>query len=91
MTEYLVRASALQGIRATVEELGGDADALLRSAGLLEMEKHPQSWFAYRSYLHTVDNSNRLLLRRAGESNGFAADFVGAGGCSGGNPNSSSN
>ncbi len=32
--------------------------------------------FAYRSYLHTVDNSDRLLLRRAEESNGFAADFV---------------
>ena len=34
------------------------------------------AWFAWRSYLHTVDNSDRLLLRRARESNGFAADFV---------------
>jgi len=59
MTEYLVRASALQGIRATVEELGGDADALLRSAGLLEMEKHPQSWFAYRSYLLLLEEAAR--------------------------------
>jgi len=59
MTEYLVRASALQGIRATVEELGGDADDLLRRTGLIEMEQDPQSWFAYRSYLLLLEEAAR--------------------------------
>lgn len=59
MTDCLVRASALQGIRATVEELGGDADALLRRTALLEMEQDPQSWFSYRNYLLLLEEAAR--------------------------------
>ena len=59
MTDYLVRASALQGIRATVEELGGDADTLLRRTGLIEAEQDPDSWFSYRSYLLLLEEAAR--------------------------------
>ena len=51
MTDYLVRASALRGIRPTVEALGGDADAVLRRADLIETEQDPDAWFSYRSFL----------------------------------------
>jgi AraC-like DNA-binding protein len=59
MTDYLVRAAALQGIRATVEELGGDADTLLRRTGLIEAEQDPDSWFSYRSYLLLLEEAAR--------------------------------
>lgn len=60
MSDYLVRASALQGVRATLNELGGDGDALLRCMGLVEAEQDPESWIAYSRYL--------LLLEEAAQS-----------------------
>ena len=62
MNDYLVRGSALQGIRAAVEELGGDADALLLRTGLIEAEQESDSWYSYRSHL--------LLLEEAARSTG---------------------
>ena len=59
MTDYLVRGSALQGIRTTVEELGGDADTLFRRTGLTEAEQAPDSWFSYRSYLLLLEEAAR--------------------------------
>jgi AraC-like DNA-binding protein len=60
MTDYLVRASALQGIRPAVEALGGDADGLLRRNGLAEAELDADSWISYRGFL--------LLLEEAATS-----------------------
>ena len=57
MTDYLVRAAALQGVRATIEELGGDADTLLAKAHLTEAEQDPDTWISYRGFL--------LLLEQA--------------------------
>jgi AraC-like DNA-binding protein len=57
MSDYLVRASALTGIRATIEELGGDADRLLRQLGLDGKKSDPESWISYPRFL--------LLLERA--------------------------
>jgi len=62
MTDYLVRASALRGIRPTVEALGGSADAILRRTDLIEAEQDPDAWFSYRSFL--------LLLEQAARATG---------------------
>jgi AraC-like DNA-binding protein len=59
MTDYLVRASALQGVRPTVEELGGDTDALLRRTGLDGAAQNPDSWISYRSFLLLLDEAAR--------------------------------
>jgi AraC-like DNA-binding protein len=59
MTDYLVRASGLQGVRETIEALGGDADALLESARLARAEHDPNAWISYRSFL--------LLLEQAAQ------------------------
>ena len=59
MTDYLVRASALQGIRPTVEALGDDADALLLKTGLLEAERDPDSWISYRGFLLLLEEAAR--------------------------------
>jgi len=60
MTDYLVRASALQGVRPTVEQLGGDADALLRKTGLTDAEKDADSWISYRSFLLLLEEAARV-------------------------------
>ena len=59
MADYLVRASALQGIRATVEDLGGDAVELLKRAGLSEAELDPEAWISYRRFLLLLDDAAR--------------------------------
>ncbi len=59
MTDYLVRASALQGVRPTVEELGGDTDALLHRTGLDGAAQNPDSWISYRSFLLLLDEAAR--------------------------------
>ena len=59
MTDYLVRASALRGIRPTVEALGGDADAILRRADLIKAEQDPDAWFSYRSFLLLLEEAAR--------------------------------
>jgi len=57
MNSYLVRASALQGYRDTVLELGGDPDLLLAQAGLTGMDANPDAWFSYSAYLQLLENS----------------------------------
>lgn len=59
MTDYLVRASALQGIRSTLAELGGDADAVLLRTGLADAPDDPDSWISYRSFLLTLEEAAR--------------------------------
>lgn len=59
MAEYLVRASALNGVRATIEELGGEADRLLRQLGLVDAEHDPESWISYRSFLVLLERASR--------------------------------
>lgn len=60
MSDYLVRASALQGIRQTVEELGGDTDVLLHRTGLAAPEQDPDSWVSYRSFLLLIEEAARV-------------------------------
>jgi AraC-like DNA-binding protein len=57
MTDYLLRASVLQGFRDTVQELNGDPDALLRCAGLLDALEDPQSWISYRKFLLLLEDA----------------------------------
>lgn len=57
MTDYLVRASSLQGIRPTVEELGGNADALLSRTGLATAEREPDTWISYRNFLFLLEDA----------------------------------
>ena len=59
MTDYLVRASALQGIRSTVEQLGGDGLAVLQRTGLSDAAQDPESWVSYRSFLLTLEEAAR--------------------------------
>jgi AraC-like DNA-binding protein len=59
MTDYLVRASALQGVRPAVEQLGGDTDALLRRTGLDGAAQDPDSWISYRSFLLLLEEAAR--------------------------------
>lgn len=58
MSDYLVRASALTGIRATVEALGGDADRLLQQLGLTEEELDPESWISYPKFLQLLEKAS---------------------------------
>lgn len=55
MMNYLVRASSLEGISATIASLGGDADEIFRRQGLLEKDIDPQSWFSYYHFLLLLD------------------------------------
>jgi len=59
MNDYLVRASALNGIRPTVDELGGDTDAILHNTGLTDAEGDPDSWISYRSFLLLLEEASR--------------------------------
>ena len=59
MTDYLTKASSLQGFRRTAEELGGDADELLLRAGLQDSERDPDAWISYSSFLTLLDESSR--------------------------------
>ncbi|MDH3992825.1 MAG: AraC family transcriptional regulator [Gammaproteobacteria bacterium] len=59
MTDYLVRASALQGMRQTVTQLNGDIDTLLRRTGLVAAEQDPDSWISYRSFLLLMEEAAR--------------------------------
>ena len=57
MADYMVRASSLLGIRPAIEELGGNADALLQQVGLSDAELDPESWISYRSFLQLLENA----------------------------------
>ena len=61
MSDYLVRASALQGYRETVDALGGDADRLLFETGLAGMDADPEAWISYPAYLQLLEHSARAL------------------------------
>jgi AraC-like DNA-binding protein len=61
MSDYLVRASALQGYRDTVLGLGGDSDTLLATVGLAGMDGNPDAWMSYSAYLQLLENSARTL------------------------------
>jgi len=61
MSNYLVRASALQGYRETVEVLGGDSRKLLSESGLAGIDADPALWISYSTYLQLLENSSREL------------------------------
>ena len=61
MSDYLVRASALQGFREVATELGGDPDALLSSVGLVGQEHDPEAWISYTAYLNLLETAAREL------------------------------
>jgi AraC-like DNA-binding protein len=61
LSEYLVRASALQGYAQTVQQLGGDHAALLASVGLAAGDTDPEAWISYRAYLRLLEESSRVL------------------------------
>tara|TARA_R110002110_G_scaffold205066_1_gene416709 strand:+ start:108761 stop:109792 length:1032 start_codon:yes stop_codon:yes gene_type:complete len=63
MENYLVRASALGGFHAAVEELGGDAAEILRRVGLDDdIEQDTEAWLSYHKFL--------LLLEEAAQATG---------------------
>ncbi len=57
MTEYLVRASALEGFAELVAELGGDTDNLRRAAGLPVTPLPADGWISYRAFLNLLELS----------------------------------
>lgn len=59
MDDYLVKASVLSGVRATIEELGGDADASFRRTGLSGVDLDPESWTSYRSFLLLLEDASQ--------------------------------
>ncbi len=61
MSDYLVRASALEGFRETVTELGGNPDAILAAGGLMGMESDPEAWISYTAYLNLLEHTAREL------------------------------
>ena len=61
MSDYLVKASALEGFRQTVSQLGGHPDDLLSRAGLAGMDSSPEAWISYTNYLHLLEASARQL------------------------------
>lgn len=58
MSDYLVRASALTGIRATIERLGGDADRLLQCLGMDGIDADPESWISYPGFLLLLEQAS---------------------------------
>lgn len=57
MSDYLVRASALQGYQETVRQLGGNPDDLLERAKLIGFGEDPEVWISYRAYLNLLEAS----------------------------------
>ncbi|PLW69847.1 AraC family transcriptional regulator [Pseudohalioglobus lutimaris] len=58
MSDYLVRASALTGVRTTIEQLGGDAKNLLQRLGLDDVEADPESWISYPRFLLLLEQAS---------------------------------
>lgn len=58
MSDYLVRASALTGVRATIEELGGNAESLLQRLGLDNVEADSEAWISYPSFLMLLEQAS---------------------------------
>jgi AraC-like DNA-binding protein len=61
MSEYLVRASALEGYDRLVTELGGDPAALRRAVGIAPGALPQDSWISYRAFINLLENSARSL------------------------------
>ncbi len=61
MTEYLVRASALEGYDELVTELGGDPAALRARAGISLDELAYDSWISYRAFVKLLELSAEQL------------------------------
>ena len=61
MTEFLVRASALEGFDDLVRDLGGDPGILRSSAGLPTTAVAPDSWISYRAFLNLLEYSAETL------------------------------
>ena len=59
MTDYLLRASALQGFRETMHELGTDPEPLLRLSGLLDALADSDSWISYRKFLVLLEDASK--------------------------------
>ena len=55
MSEYLVRASALEGFAETVTALGGDPTALLAAVGIPIDIKDPEAWVSYAAMLQLLE------------------------------------
>jgi AraC-like DNA-binding protein len=60
MNDYLIKASALQGVRVTLESLDGDANALFQRASLAGMEDLTESWISYRRFLLMLEDAARV-------------------------------
>jgi len=50
MNNHLVRAASMEGVRATITSLDGDADAVFRRAGVADQDLDPQSWHSYNRF-----------------------------------------
>ena len=59
MDDFLVKASVLSGVRATIEELGGDADASFKRTGLSDVDLNPELWISYRSFLLLLEDASQ--------------------------------
>lgn len=57
MTNYLVRASSMEGISATIDSLGGDAAAVFRRVGLQDEGLDPQDWVSYHCFLRLLEEA----------------------------------
>ena len=55
MSDYLVRASALEGFPETVTALGGDPVALLRAAGVPTDIEDQDTWMPYGAWLRLLE------------------------------------
>jgi AraC-like DNA-binding protein len=61
MSEYLVRASALEGYNTLVVSLGGDPAALRTASGIPVGPLPQDSWISYRAFLHLLESSAEQL------------------------------
>jgi len=59
MENYLIRASALEGVQSAIEDLGGNAEFILQRAGLEELVKDHQAWFSYYKFLLFLEDAAR--------------------------------
>jgi len=54
----------MDGVRATIASLGGDADAVFRRAGLADQDLDPQSWLSYDRFLTLLEDVRWDISRR---------------------------
>ena len=61
MSDYLVRASALEGFDRLVSELGGNPADLRAAAGIAKAPLAGDSWISYRNLCQLLEDSARVL------------------------------